>query len=210
MFGFSKRDYMEQELKQCYSRLTQYNDKIIELQNENSRLHTENGRLQADLDSTRQTLRQKNELGLKLQSQIYEIGNKLSEQEGKFKQLVNSIMTSTTCDTALRWLINSKNNDIEKLKKQIESQNKALNCYKLAVITSNSPLVIESPDYQELLLLAINDKHRDIDSSIEYADLLDKKKEEAKQLVKSGKACVCDTNWEISGSASKGINLQKI
>lgn len=69
---------------------------------------------------------------------------------------------------------------------------------------SNSPVIIESPDYEELLLLAINDQYRDIESSIEYSDLIDKKREEAKQLVKSGEACKCDVTWIVAGSKSKG------
>lgn len=98
--------------------------------------------------------------------------------------------------------------------KRIIQENKEQRVVKLQLIRENALLKfgnrnvnLTPTEYSDIIDIIVEDDYKDITTSSEYMDLFDKQRKLSKALVKSKKACICETEWTINGSKSQGNKM---
>lgn len=103
--------------------------------------------------------------------------------------------------------------DVQRLEKEIKDKNRRI----LELMKENLKLTMETDkelygtvqiEEQFKIDVQIEEQFKiDIQSSQKWQEIYDEQVEKSKQLVKQRKACICNTNWTVDGSKTKGKKM---
>ena len=93
--------------------------------------------------------------------------------------------------------------DVQRLEKEIKDKNRKI----IELMREYWKLHLEAED-SLVEVIQIEEQFKiDIQSSQKWQEIYDEQVDKSKQLVKQGKACICNTNWTVDGSKTKGKKM---